>query len=99
MEKRTSHYSLQSIKGLISDGRYFITRTARVDYINLGFDDDRVIEIIMSLVNKDLYKSMTSYSDNKIWQDVYHKTIDELELYIKLQITSEAIVVSFKEQT
>lgn len=99
MQKRIAHYSLQSIKDLISKGQYFITRTARVDYINLSFDDEEVIEIIMSLVNQDLYKSMTSYSDNKIWQDVYHKTVDELALYIKLQITSEAIVISFKERT
>jgi len=53
----------------------------------------------MSLVNQDLYKSMTSYSDNKIWQDVYYKNIDTLELYIKLQITEKAIVISFKERT
>lgn len=99
MEKKKAHYSLQSIKDLISEGQYFITKTARVDYINLGLDDDEVIEIIMRLVNQDLYKSMTSYANNKIWQDVYHKTIENLELYIKLQITSEAIVISFKERT
>ncbi len=99
MQKRVAHYSLQSIKDLISQNQYFITRTARVDYTNLGLDDEDVIEIIMSLVNQDLYKSMTSYSDNKIWQDVYYKNIDDLKLYIKLQITEKAIVISFKERT
>ncbi len=99
MEKKKAHYSLQSIKDLINECQYFITRSARVDYINLGLEDDEVIEIIMSLNNQDLYKSMTSYNNNKIWQDVYHKTIENLELYIKLQITSEAIVISFKERT
>jgi len=57
MQKRVAHYSLQSIKDLLSQDKYFITRTARVDYINLGFDDEEVIEIIMSLVNQDLYNS------------------------------------------
>jgi len=99
MQKKIAHYSLQSVKDLISEGQYFVTRTARVDYTDLGLDDEEVIEIIMSLVNKDLYKSMTSYHDNKIWQDVYHKTIDKLDLYIKLQITNKAIVISFKERT
>lgn len=99
MQKRVAHYSLQSIKDLINQSQYFITRTARVDYINLGFDDEDVIEIIMSLVNQDLYKSMTTYSDNKIWQDVYYKNVDDLELYIKFQITGKAIVISFKERT
>ncbi len=99
MQKKTANYSLSSIKALISKGDYFITRTARVDYVNLGLDDEDVIEIIMSLVNKDLHKSMTSYSSNKIWQDVYYKNIDNIELYIKLQITEKAIVISFKERT
>ncbi len=99
MQKRVSHYSLDSIKGLISANKYFITQSARQGYFTLGFDDDKVIEIIMSLANRDLYKSMTTYSDNKIWQDVYHKNIDNINLYIKLQITDKAIVISFKEQT
>ena len=53
----------------------------------------------MSLINKDLSKSMTTYRDNKIWQDVYHKAIDNIDLYIKLQISDKAIVISFKERT
>ncbi len=75
MQKRVSHYNLDSIKELVSANQYFITQSARQGYFELGFDDDKVIEIIMSLLNKDLYKSMTTYHDNKIWQDVYHKTI------------------------
>ena len=99
MQKKVAHYSLESIKDFINDGNYFITRTARVDYINLGLDDEDVIEIIMGLLSKDLHKSMTTYANNKIWQDVYYKNIDDLELYIKLQINEKAIVISFKERT
>ncbi len=99
MQKRIAYYSLETIKDLIHKNQYFITRTARLDYINLGLDDDEVIEIIMNLKNKDLYKSMTSFHDNKIWQDVYYKNVDDLELYIKLQVTDKAIVISFKERT
>ena len=99
MQKRMSHYNLDSIKELIGNNQYFITQSARQGYVELGFDDDEVIAIIMSLINKDLYKSMTTYNDNKIWQDVYHKTIDDIDLYIKLQISDKAIVISFKERT
>lgn len=60
MEKRIAHYSLDSIKELIADNQYFITQTARIDYINLGFSDDEVLEVIQGLGVKDLYKSMTS---------------------------------------
>ena len=98
MQKRVSHYNLDSIKELISANQYFITQSARQDYFTLGFDDDKVIDIIMGLINKDLYKSMTTYN-NKIWQDVYYKNIDNIDLYIKLQITDKAIVISFKERT
>ena len=99
MEKKVAHYSLELIKKLISEDKYFITRSARVDYVNLGFDDEDVIDIILDLNNKNLYKSMTTYHDNKIWQDVYFKKINKLELYIKLQISEQAIVISFKERT
>ena len=88
MQKRVSHYNLDSIKELISANQYFITQSARQGYFELGFDDDKVIEIIM-----------TTYHDNKIWQDVYHKNIDNIDLYIKLQISDKAIVISFKERT
>jgi motility quorum-sensing regulator/GCU-specific mRNA interferase toxin len=99
IQKRVSHYNLDFIKELISANQYFIAQSARQGYFELAFDDDEVLEIIISLVNKDLYKSMTTYHDNKIWQDVYRKTIDDIDLYIKLQISDKAIVISFKERT
>lgn len=99
MQKRIAHYNLDSIKQLIKDSKYRITNSARVDYSRLGFSDDEVIDIILDLKANDLYKSMTSYHNNTIWQDVYTKTKEELELYIKLQITEEAIIISFKERT
>ena len=99
MEKRIAHYSLESIKKLIHDKSYRITGSARIDYTALGFSDDEVIDIVLSLLPKDLYKSMTTYHDNKIWQDVYSKYVSNINLYIKLQITQEAIIISFKERT
>jgi len=54
MQKRVSHYNLDSIKELISANQYFITQSARQGYFELGFDDDKVLEIIMSLININL---------------------------------------------
>ncbi|MFP4487294.1 MAG: type II toxin-antitoxin system MqsR family toxin [Campylobacterales bacterium] len=99
MEKKVAHYSLDSIKTLIKDEKYFITKSARMDYIKLGLNDDEVLKIINTLKNRNLYKSMTSYSNTQIWQDVYHTSYKEIELYIKLQISEDAIVISFKERT
>ncbi len=99
MEKRIAHYSLETIKKMILEKNYFVTGSARLDYTALGLSDDEVIEIVLSLVPKDLYKSMTSYRNNKIWQDVYFKSAYDINLYIKLQITQKAIIISFKEKT
>lgn len=97
MEKRVAHYDLESIKELIKNNQYYITGSARTCYTALGFADEDALTIINSLSNKDLYKSMTSYGDHSIWQDVYYKTVEELKLYIKLQVNDKAIVISFKE--
>lgn len=97
MEKRIAHYNLDSIKELLKNNHYYITGSAKTSYTNLGFTDDDVIEIIMSLSSNNLYKSMTSYHSNQIWQDVYHISVDKLKLYIKLQINEKAIIISFKE--
>ena len=97
LEKRVAHYDLQSIKELIKDNQFFITGSARTCYTALGFTDEDALDIIHNLSNKDLFKSMTSYHDHSIWQDVYYKTVDTLKLYIKLQVNDKAIVISFKE--
>lgn len=99
VEKRTAHYSLETIKSYIQSENYFITQTARQDSFSLGLDDEEVIEIILGLEPKNLYKSMTSYQNHKIWHDVYHKEYRGIELYIKLQLVDNAIIISFKERT
>jgi len=99
MQKRIASYNLEEIKALIEKERYFVTKSAKLAYVALGLSDEEVVQIIMSLVHRDLHKSMTSYANNKLWQDVYYKNVDELELYIKLQINGDAIIISFKERT
>jgi len=46
------------------------------------------------------YKSMTTFADHRVWQDVYHVPSGELTLYIKFQadVVTEVSVVSFKEK-
>ncbi len=50
----------------ISNKQYFITNLARVDYTDLGFCDEDVINIVMQLINRNLYKSMTTYELKRI---------------------------------
>lgn len=44
-------------------------------------------------------KSMTTYADHRLWQDVYHVPTRGLLLYVKFQadVLTEFTVVSFKE--
>ena len=99
MEKRISHYSLSMIKELIAKKKYVVTLSARQSYTALGLEDDEVLKVIDNLNTIDLYKSMTNYNNHLLWQDVYHSSYNGIELYIKLQVKEDAIVISFKERT
>lgn len=46
---------------------------------------------------KDFYKSMTTYNDSSIWQDVYRPHTAVGKVYLKLTVTHDLLVVSFKE--
>lgn len=47
-----------------------------------------------------LYKSMTTYDDHRVWQDVYHIKSCGLEIYIKVTYRpcGGPPVISFKEK-
>src|SRR3546814_14440157 len=44
----------------------------------------RMLRIIASLECRMLHKSMTTYADHRVWQDVYHTTFQDREIYIKV---------------
>lgn len=46
---------------------------------------------------KDFYKSMTAYADHKVWQHVYRPTTKAGEVYLKLTVIDDVLIVSFKE--
>lgn len=93
-----AHYSLETIKELIAKKKYIVTLSARQNYTALGLNDDDVLEVIEKLTSKHLYKSMTSYNNHKMWHDVYHSRYEKTELYIKIQVNENVIIISFKEK-
>lgn len=97
MEKRTPHCRLSAVKALIQDGKVRITLSALTGGAALGFDADGIIRVVMALKTKDFYKSMTSHADHRIWQDVYRPSTSAGEVYLKLTVIDEVLVVSFKE--
>ena len=56
-------------------------------------------EVVLSLVPRNFYKSMTTHADHRIWQDVYHaKSSIGVDVYLKLTVIDELLIISFKEQ-
>jgi len=99
MEKNKPHHSRDEIKRLIGEGKASVTMTAIRDGFALGMDRDCILEMACSLTSEDFYKSMTSNSDHRSWQDVYHPTTPEgLVIYLKLTITDGVLILSFKEK-
>lgn len=96
MEKFTPTYDLEEFKR--SD--FEITKTAQKSAENLGFKLSDIDEVISSMNQKHFYKSMTSYVNHKIWQDVYHVPYEDLILYVKFtkNLISEFTLLSFKEK-
>ena len=101
MEKNTPHYNLAVIKEDVRRlGRKAFTKTAEKTGLDLGFNVREMQEIVFELQNRMLYKSITTYDDHRIWQDVYHITSHDLEIYIKVTYCSggEPPVISLKEK-
>ena len=96
MEKFLPTYNLEEFKN--SDFEF--TKTALKTSKELGFEEKDVRDVILTMERKHFYKSMTSYSNHKIWQDVYHVPYDDMILYVKFtqNTISEFTLLSFKEK-
>ncbi|KJR96650.1 MAG: hypothetical protein VR65_27460 [Desulfobulbaceae bacterium BRH_c16a] len=97
MEKRTPHCDLAVVKGLVEAGKVRTTQSARTGAVTLGFDFQGMLDVVLSLSSADFYKSMTSLADHKIWQDVYRPNTSAGDVYLKLTVIDDVLIVSFKE--
>ncbi|OAE10396.1 motility quorum-sensing regulator MqsR [Pseudomonas simiae] len=99
MEKYTPHYDLAVVKADVRRlGAQAFTRAARDSGKNLDLDISEMQAVVFELQNRMLYKSMTTYADHRVWQDVYHIHSHGLEIYIKATYCSGSNppVISFK---
>ncbi|PRA24013.1 type II toxin-antitoxin system MqsR family toxin [Pseudomonas poae] len=97
MEKKTPHCKLATVKVLIESGRVRTTSTARAGADSLGLDLSGMLDVIVALEPGDFYKSMTTYADHTIWQDVYRPHTKVGTVYLKLTVIDDVLIVSFKE--
>lgn len=101
MEKNTPHYDLAVVKAEVSRlGYKAFTMSAWEGARKMGLNLTRMLRIVEGLAPRMLQKSMTTYADHRIWQDVYHTTFQDLEIYIKVTYRPGGghPVVSFKER-
>jgi len=97
-EKRKSTYDLDAFKAAAQAMRVTVvaTRTAAA----LGFGRAEIVATIHTMQRKQFYKSMTSFADHRIWQDVYHVPSPAGTLYVKFtaDAVTEFVLLSFKEK-
>lgn len=97
MEKTTPHCKLTTVKSLVNAGKFRTTFSARSGAVEMGLDLAGMLEIVLALTPTDFYKSMTTYADHTVWQDVYRPSTQAGDVYLKLTVVDDVLIVSFKE--
>ena len=56
-----------------------------------------MLNVLIALTSADFHKSMTTHIDHTIWQDVYRPSTPVGDVYLKLSVIDDVLIVSFKE--
>ena len=99
MEKRKAHYNLAAVIAVVRERKAAaFTKSAIDGGRSMGLTTSEMIDVISALRSTHLYKSMTTYNDNTIWQDVYHANTPAGKAYVKVTLREDgAPVIQFKE--
>ena len=73
------------------------TCSARIGATALGLELSDMLAVVMGLTSADFYKSMTTNADHTVWQDVYRPSTQAGDVYLKLTVIDDVLIVSFKE--
>jgi motility quorum-sensing regulator/GCU-specific mRNA interferase toxin len=101
VEKKRATYDLEAIKLVLGSVETLaMTTSALSDALSLGFDRGGVAEVMTTIERNMFYKSMTTFADYRVWQDVYHVPARGMVLYVKFQadVVTQFTVMSFKEK-
>ena len=83
MEKRRPHCRLETVKAMAAAGKWRTTFAASKGALALGLDIDAMLAVVVGLEPRDFHKSMTSYANHRIWQDVYRPKTAYGSIYLK----------------
>ena len=100
-EKRKPTYDLTAFQTAFADvDGLNVTGTAVRSAAALGFGRAEIVATLQTMQRSHFYKSMTSYADHRIWQDVYHVPSGVGTLYVKFtaDVVTEFLLLSFKEK-
>lgn len=97
VEWLTPHCPLRLVKALVTVGKVRATHAARLGAAALGFELFDMLDVVMALTPADFFKSMTTHADHTIWQYVYRPNSPAGDLYVKLTVIDDVLIVSFKE--
>jgi motility quorum-sensing regulator/GCU-specific mRNA interferase toxin len=99
MEKHKPHYLLKAIQAQMTTPEAMnLTLSALSGIRAVGMSRMDALAVINKLTTLNFYKSMTTNTDHRIWQDVYHTVWFNVSLYIKFRQAGEYFVISFKER-
>ena len=76
------------------------TGSALRDAATLGFGSHEIVAVIESIERHHFHKSMTSYADHRVWQDVCYVPSEQGTLYVRFttDAVTEFLLLSFKEK-
>jgi motility quorum-sensing regulator/GCU-specific mRNA interferase toxin len=97
MEKPTPHCKLPVVKACVAAGKVRATHSSRLGATALGLGLSDMLNVVMALTPADFYKSMTTHADHTVWQDVYRPRTQVGDVYLKLAVIDDVLIVSFKE--
>jgi motility quorum-sensing regulator/GCU-specific mRNA interferase toxin len=100
VEKRRPHYDLARAQAAVARlGAAAFTKSALDGGRTMGLTSAEMVAVIAALTRRHFYKSMTSYADHRVWQDVYHApTSVRKDAYIKITLRDAVPVIQFKEK-
>ena len=97
MEKRTPYCRLAVVKAMVAAGKVRATVSALAGGAALGFGFGEIVGVVAALTPRDFYKSMATHADHRVWQEVYRPKTPAGEVYLKLTVIDDVLIVSFKE--
>jgi|ERR1700735_93981 len=100
-EKKKPTYALEAFKAAFaSPDQLHATGMAIKGAAALGFGRAEIVATIQTMQRSHFYKSMNSFGDHRLWQDVYHVPSAAGLLYVKFtaDVVTEFVLLSFKEK-